>query len=46
MWREFVSAMKTAFVKLDKQLHTIGVNDVMEVMGYPKDWQNLVMLKK
>ena len=43
--REFVSAMKIEFAKLDKQLHTIGVSDVMKVMGYPIDWQNLVVLK-
>ena len=44
--REFVYAMKSAFAKLDKQVHTISINDVMEIMGYHKDWQNLMMLKK
>jgi len=44
--REFISAMKNAFAKLDKQLHTISVDDVMEIMGYHKDWQNLILLKK
>ena len=38
--------MKKAFAKLDKQLITIAVEDVMKEMGYHKDWQNLIQLKK
>lgn len=44
--REFVSAMKNSFVKLEKQLKTINVQEVMDKMGYHKDWQNLLQLKK
>ena len=44
--REFVSAMKNAFVKLEKQLKTINVQEVMDKMGYHKEWQNLLQLKK
>ena len=44
--REFVSAMKNSFTKLEKQLHTISVDDMMKTMGYHKDWQNLILLKK
>ena len=43
--REFISLMKNAFLKLDKQLHTIGINDVMKVMGYSNSWENLTQLK-
>lgn len=44
--REFIFAMKNSFAKLEKQLHTISIDDVMAIMGYHKDWQNLSMLKK
>ena len=44
--KEFISSMKNAFSKLDKQLITITVEDVMKEMGYHKDWQNLIQLKK
>lgn len=44
--KEFISLMKKAFAKLDKQLITITVEDVMKEMGYHKDWQNLIQLKK
>lgn len=44
--KEFISSMKNAFTKLDKQLITITVEDVMKEMGYHKDWQNLIQLKK
>lgn len=44
--KEFISLMKKAFAKLDKQLITIAVEDVMKEMGYHKDWQNLIQLKK
>ena len=44
--KEFISSMKNAFAKLDKQLITITVEDVMKEMGYHKDWQNLIQLKK
>lgn len=44
--KEFVSAMKAAFIKLEKQLHTISVEEVMSTMGYHKEWQNLLLLRK
>jgi len=42
---EFISSMKGAFSKLQKQLHTISVNDVMGVMGFDSTWVNLSLLK-
>lgn len=42
---EFVSAMKSAFLKLDKQLHTISIQDVMQSMGFHNSWTNLTSLK-
>ncbi len=42
---EFISAMKSAFAKLQKQLHTISVDDVMQRMGYGPNWRNLTALK-
>ena len=44
--KEFVSAMKSAFGKLAKALHTISVNDVMNIMGYSCSWTNLPKLKE
>ncbi len=43
--REFVSAMKTTFKKLEKQLHTISIDDVMNIMGYNPNWTNLPNLR-
>lgn len=43
--KEFVSTMKSALKKLAKELHTISINDVMNVMGYYGSWANLVKLK-
>lgn len=43
--KEFVSAMKAAFGKLAKELHTISIYDVMNIMGYSKSWTNLKNLK-
>lgn len=43
--REFMSSMKTAFTKLDKQLNTISIDDVMKIMGYHKEWEKLICLK-
>lgn len=44
--KEFISLMKKAFAKLDKQPITITVEDVMKEMGHHKEWQNLIQLKK
>ena len=43
--KEFIASMKVAFIKLDKQLNTIDVADVMKIMGYHTEWQNLLYLK-
>lgn len=43
--KEFVAAMKAAFAKLAKQLHTISIDDVMQIMGYNSTWDNLINLK-
>ena len=43
--KEFTSAMKLAFTKLEKQLHTISVDDVMYIMGFNKNWTKLASLK-
>ncbi len=43
--KEFVSSMNTAFQKLSKQLSTISVNDVMQIMGYPSTWKNITKLR-
>lgn len=42
---EFVSAMKATFSKLQRELHTIPVDDVMARMGFGHDWANLIQLK-
>jgi abortive infection bacteriophage resistance protein len=42
--KEFISSMKTAFNKLQKQLHTISATDIMSIMGYDSNWTNLVNL--
>ena len=41
---EFISSMKIAFKKLDKQLHTISLKDVMSELGYDATWTNLSLL--
>lgn len=41
---DFISSMKTAFDKLQKQLHTISATDVMFIMGYDANWMNLANL--
>ena len=42
--KEFISAMKNAFAKLDRQLHTISLTDVMNHMGYNSSWTQLIHL--
>ena len=41
---EFISAMRAAFNKLQKQLHTIPASNIMSIMGYPTTWTNLTEL--
>ena len=42
--REFVGLMKSDFSKLSKELHNVSVDEVMEIMGYPKKWDNLTKI--
>lgn len=42
--RDFIASMKSSFRKLQKQLHTIPVEDVMSIMGYHQNWVNLILL--
>lgn len=41
---DFISSMRTAFGKLQKQLHTISVADIISIMGYDANWTNLANL--
>ena len=43
--KEFTSAMKSAFTKLEKQLHTISIDQVMNIMGFNRNWMKLISLK-
>ena len=42
--KDFISSMRTAFCKLQKQLHTISATDIMSIMGYDANWTNLANL--
>ena len=42
--KDFISSMRASFGKLQKQLHTISVTDVMSIMGYGSNWSNLSKL--
>ncbi|MEL1136079.1 Abi family protein [Desulfitobacterium sp. THU1] len=37
-FNKFHSALKTEIDKLDKQLNTISVEDVLDKMGFPRNW--------
>ena len=41
---DFISSMRTAFGRLQKQLHTISATDIMSIMGYDANWTNLANL--
>ncbi len=41
---DFISSMRTAFGKLQKQLYTISATDIMSIMGYDANWTNLANL--
>lgn len=41
---EFVSSMRNAFNKLQKQLHTIPASDIMSIMGFDANWMNITQL--
>ena len=42
--KEFITLMKNAFGKLQKQLHTIPAKEVMEKMGFGQSWTNLSLI--
>ena len=42
--KDFISSMRTAFGKLQKQLHTISATDIMSIMGYDANWTNLAII--
>ncbi len=42
--KDFISSMRTAFGKLQKQLHTISATDIMSIMGDDANWTNLANL--
>lgn len=42
--KDFISSMKSAFRKLEKQLHTISISDIMNIMGFGSNWTNLSKL--
>ena len=44
--KDFVSAMSSAIMKLQKQLHTIPVSTVLREMGFGTTWTKLTELKK
>lgn len=43
-FNEFKSAMESIIKKISKQLHTITVDDVLNVMGYTSSWRNITKL--
>ncbi|MBO4952069.1 MAG: Abi family protein [Lachnospiraceae bacterium] len=42
--KDFISSMKSTFRKLEKQLHTISISDIMNIMGFGSNWTNLSKL--
>ena len=42
--KDFISSMKSTFRKLEKQLHTISISDIMNSMGFGSNWTNLSKL--
>lgn len=42
---DFISSVRTAFGKLQKQLHTISAADIMSIMDYDANWMNLANLR-
>ena len=44
--KEFISSMKDAIGKLERQLYTIDIEDVLNNMGYGKTWTKLMELKR
>jgi abortive infection bacteriophage resistance protein len=44
--REFVSLIDSAIKKLSRQLKVISIQEVLDIMGYTKDWKNVLQLSK
>ena len=44
--KNFITSINAAFSKLQKQLHTISITDIMSIMGYDAGWSNLVNLTR
>jgi abortive infection bacteriophage resistance protein len=42
----FIHSMKSTFKRLQKQLHTISAAEIMAIMGYDSNWNNLINLGK
>lgn len=42
--KEFVSSMDSCIKKLNRQLITISINDILKVMGYPPNWKDILKL--
>jgi abortive infection bacteriophage resistance protein len=40
----FIHSMKSTFKRLQKQLHTISAAEIMAIMGYDSNWNNLINL--
>lgn len=40
--KEFVATMDAEIKKLSKNLHTISIDDVLDVMGFPTGWKNIL----
>ncbi len=42
--KEFVSSMDSAFTKLNRQLVTVSIDDILKIMGYPTNWKDILKL--
>ena len=43
--KEFISSLRGAFSKMEKQLHTVSASAIMNIMGFNENWENLARLK-
>lgn len=44
--KEFISAMNKSIEKLQKQINSISIEDVLQKMGYPNNWKDLIKIAK
>ena len=42
--KEFVSSMDSALKKLNRQLVTVSIDDILKIMGYPTNWKDILKL--